>query len=137
MNSRRQSIAFLAFCVILSSGTMSQNLCKPQVSSVKVNDIAVQIGGSVDVLVTTLNQPVKISLRALNASGGAISPAGYNSVTFSFPKFTSSSNKPDVSLKSETSSDLKSSYGEYFGSEAQGGDKYADYLMVESTASSN
>jgi uncharacterized repeat protein (TIGR01451 family) len=62
-------------------------------------------------------------------------PADYNSMSVSFPSFTSASDKVNVSFSpylfcpDDCTDDF--TYNEYFGNEASGGDGNAEYLMVE------
>lgn len=74
-----------------------------------------------------LGQSFRFQFEVANV-GQDDSPSPYNNMTVSFPQFTSSSDKGRVSLYSK-SSDLD--YNEYWGS-VPGGDKWAEYVMVES-----
>jgi len=74
-----------------------------------------------------LGSTFNISIQVDNR--GDDSPAEYNNITFTFPQFDSSADKSRVGV---SSIDADLNYNEYFGSEAGGGDQYAEYIMVES-----
>lgn len=99
----------------------------PDVQYVKVNGTTVSNGGSITLDSFALGGTFRFKINVEN--NGDDSPGPYNNITISFPQFTSSSDKSRVSLYSKTG-DLN--YSEYFGSEAGGGDGYANFVMVES-----
>ncbi|APF20287.1 Sulphatase-modifying factor protein [Caldithrix abyssi DSM 13497] len=102
--------------------------CIPDVLDIQVDGQLVDFGSSIDVELNTLDETFQIRLRGKNI-GTDNNPAPYNNLTMSFVQFNSSSDKDRISFTTYTSSDLDESL--YFGSEAGGGDQYADYVMYE------
>ncbi len=96
---------------------------QPDILSTKINGTSVSTSKTI-----TLSPGGSFTFYILVENNGDDSPAGYNNITISFPSLTSSSYKSNISYSSK-SSDL--SYTEYFGTEAVGGDGYANYIMIE------
>lgn len=115
---------FIAILLISISKLLAQ--AQPDFDWVKINGQTVNWNSTTTIEMTT-NETFSLKTRVSNT--GDDSPAYYNNITYSFPQFTSSSNKDRVSNGSGTDSDLD--YAEYWGDEAQGGDGYANYVMVE------
>ena len=102
--------------------------CQPDVEYIEINGDQVAFGGTIDIELDNLNETFEIMLRGEN-DGSEEAYANINNLTLAFPQYTSSSDKDLISIDGSTSNDLD--VGKYFGSEAQGGDQYADYIMVE------
>jgi len=117
---------FIAIFLISISKLLAQS--QPDFDWVKINGQTVN-WNSTTTIEMTLNETFSLKTRVSNT--GDDSPAYYNNITYSFPQFTSSTHKNRVSKGSGTDSDLD--YGEYWGNEAQGGDGYANYVMVEAS----
>ncbi len=96
---------------------------QPDILSTKINGSSV--GSSANI---TINPGESFTFYIEVENNGDDSPAGYNNITISFPSLNSSTYKANVTYTSK-SSDLTCT--EYFGSEAGGGDGYADYVMIE------
>lgn len=99
---------------------------QPSFEWVKINGSTVNWNSTTTIEMTT---DETFSLKTKVRNTGDDSPAYYNNISYSFPQFTSSSDKIRVSKGTGTSSDLD--YNEYWGDEANGGDGYANYVMVE------
>jgi hypothetical protein len=119
----------LAFLIIPIAPLPALAAAKPDINYVQVNGTTVQPSGTITLNSFTLGSTFRFKIEVKN--NGDDSPAGYNNITVSFPRFVNSSDKSFVSAYSRTS-DL--TYNEYWGSEATGGDAYADYTMVESSS---
>ncbi|MDF1553747.1 MAG: hypothetical protein P1P84_11825, partial [Deferrisomatales bacterium] len=118
-----QSIIVLVSIIVAGSTLAATN---PDVLSVNVNGTNLSSGESITLDGFVLGSTFRFKIVTEN--NGDDSPPLYNNITLSFPQFTSSSDKSRVSLYSK-SSDLVAA--ELFGSEAGGGDGYANYVMVE------
>ncbi len=104
--------------------------CIPDVEYIQINGTDVPFSSTVDLTLNSLNDSFLIRLRGEN-DGTDMAPANLSNLTISFQQFTSSADKNLITINSSTNSDLTMT--KYFGSEATGGDGYADYVMVEGT----
>lgn len=101
----------------------------PDVEYIEINGIDVSNGNSVSIELDSNNQ-FEIKLRGENDGSDTV-PPNLGGMHVSIEEFTNSYWKNNIEMDSSTSNDLEGHYNEYFGSEANGGDGYANYVMVE------
>jgi hypothetical protein len=104
--------------------------CIPNVDYISINGNIVNSSSTASVSLNNLSESFQIKLRGVN-DGNDMAPANLSNLTLSFEQYTSASDKNLITINSSSSSDL--SINKYFGTEAIGGDGYADYVLVEGT----
>jgi len=102
--------------------------CLPDIEDIRIDGSDVVFGTSINVELTDLNQTFEIKLDGEN-DGTEAAPLDISNLTIAFPQYTSDNDKNLITINSNTSSDLIAD--KYYGSEALGGDQYADYIVVE------
>ncbi|MDI3504164.1 MAG: hypothetical protein PWP64_1100 [Candidatus Cloacimonadota bacterium] len=114
------------FLILLVSTSSLISVANPSLDFARVNGTNVSSGSTINIEMDSYNNEFPFLVRWSNS--GDDSPAGMNSISVSFPNFTSSSHMTRVRNGSGTDDDL--SYHEYWGS-VGGGDQFADYVMTE------
>jgi len=129
-SDKMKKIYFILALVFLTASAFAQgNLnCVPDILDIQINGQTVEFGGSINIELNSLDETFQIRLRGKNV-GTDNCPSPYNNLTLSFVQFNSSGDKSRISFSNYTDTDLDE--GLYFGSEAGGGDAYADYVMYE------
>ena len=99
----------------------------PDIQYVKINGITVNNNESITINDFLLGDTFSFEIAVRN--NGQYSPADFNNITVSFPEFKTEEDKNNVGY---TAKSFDLNYGEFFDTEAEGGDGYANYVMVES-----
>jgi len=107
--------------------------CIADVENIKINGTTVSSNGTIDVTLNNLEETFTVALRGEN-DGADASPLNFNNLSMSFPQFTSSSDKARISPDYSGSS-LDLNFAEYYGTEAEGCDGDAEFILTEGVAS--
>ena len=102
--------------------------CIPDIEYIQINGTTIPNSSTTNISLNSLNDSFLVRLRGQNI-GSDNAPADLSNLTISFQQYTSASDKNLVIVNSSTASDL--TVNKLYGAEAQGGDGYADYVIVE------
>ncbi|WP_321376289.1 T9SS type A sorting domain-containing protein [uncultured Draconibacterium sp.] len=117
----------LLFLLFFSSSILAFSQAQPKFYYVWINGNKESEGSTVNIEMSSLTS-FRIKTEFTNTGDDA--PIEHGHISYSFPSFTSSTDKGLVSKVSDGTT-LNGTYIEAYGSEANAGDGYANYVIVE------
>ncbi len=127
LSVKRIALLSLSYLILFSTPVFSA--VNPNFKGITINGSSVSANSFIDLPMTSLTS----FQVGVTYSNGGLTSSKVNGLTISFPDWTSSGYKSYVSYNYNSASEFDATYGVYFGSEAGGGDGYANYVMVEAS----